>query len=700
MVLVLVLRFGFPATGYSAAIQATFYVAPGGCDDNLGTKAKPFATIDKARQAVLAVKKDMTGDIIVVLRGGVYAIDRPIVFDATDSGANGHDVIYRAAPREVPVVCGGVPISGWQKTRGPLWKAVVPAVRDGQTYFRSLFVDGKRCTPARTPNNDWRFAAGPVEPIDRKNPNPTVLQPRGQPTEATKYGLRYQDEDIKPWPNLDDAIAVVYHAWTASRHHIASVDTANRIVRFHNPSNWPMGWWGKELRYYVENVREALDAPGEFYLDRKTGVLNYYPRPDEDMTKVQVLAPRLEVLLKLEGDSGAGKPVQHLRFEGITFQCTDWVMPRVEMVDGQAAAGLKTATVLARGARHCVFERCNIAHTGGYGLWLEGGCKDNRLVQCHLHDLGAGGIRIGEVDLPGNPEQQTERNEVFNCFIHDGGRVYPAGVGVWIGMSSHNEVLHNEISDLLYTGISVGWSWGYAPSSAHHNAIEYNHIHHLGWGKLSDMGGIYSLGVSPGTTVRNNLIHDVLAFSYGGWGLYTDEGSSDMLWENNIVYRVKDGCFIQNFGRENVVRNNILAFSSLGGQLVRGRDNEPHRSFSFERNIVYYAQGNLFAGNWSNGQYAMDCNCYWNAAGKTPVFPGNLTFKQWQAKGQDVHSMIADPEFIAPDRYDFRLKDDSPALKLGFQPIDTSTIGLVGPAKWIALPKQVRRPKLRLPGDD
>ncbi len=669
---------------------ADFFVAPDGKDTWSGRLAEPkpdgsdgpLASLTAARDAVRGLKANgpLSKPVLVLLRGGKYPVSGPVQFSANDSGTMDAPITYAAYPGEKAILTGGVPITGWRKGAGPLWTAVIPQVKEGRWYFRSLFVDGKRAAPARTPNEGATFPARSLQPMDRKG------NPHTGANAACRLGLRYQDDQIMPWSNLDDAIVVVYHAWTTSRHHIASVDAAHKIVHFTNPSNWPVGWWDKP-RYYVENVHEALDAPGEFYLDRKTGVLSYCPRPGEDMTAVQVVAPRPEMLLQLEGDASHGRPIEHLRIEGIGFEYTDWVMPRNEVVDGQSAMFLKTATVLVRGARDCVVERCEIAHIGGYALRLEHGCKDNRVVQCHMHDLGAGGVLLGEQDLSREAEEQSERNEVSNCFIHDGGRVYHMGAGVWIGQSSYNKVLHNEICDFLNLGVSVGWSWGYAPTTAHHNAVEYNHIHHLGYGQLSDMGGVYTLGVSPGTTVRYNLVHDVLAFTYGGWGLYADEGSTDILWENNVVYRANDGCFHQHYGRDNMIRNNILAFATHA-QIVRTRD-ETHRSFICQRNIVYYTRGEPLDDNFRLGQHQFDYNCYWNAAGRPPIFPGGLSFQQWQAKRQDLHSLVADPEFFDAERFDFRLKRDSPALRLGFQPIDTSEIGLTGPAEWLALPKQV-----------
>jgi hypothetical protein len=626
----------------------------------------------------------------VLIRGGTYRVDEPVVFTPEDSGTQEASITYEAWPGEKPIISGGVPITGWKKeTDGPLWTTVLPKVKDGRWYFRELFVDGRRCAPARSPNEGTFRAAGPGVAYTDRN------KARRDP--QTKISIFYQGDDLQQWPDRDDAVVVVYHSWTTSRHRIKSLDTEKRLVEFTARSGWPMGWWEKNQRYYVEGIRAALDAPGEFHLDRRTGVLSYYPRPGEDMTTAEAIAPKPQVLLRLDGDPASGKFIDHFHFKGLTFAHTGWVMPEAATVDGQAAASLEDATVFARGARSCTFDSCEVAHTGGYGLWLENGCKDNRIVQCHLHDLGAGGIRLGHTSLPSEPQQQAERNEIYNCFIHDGGNVYHAGIGVWIGRSSHNKVHHNDICDFFYTGVSVGWSWGYAPSTAHHNAIEFNHIHHLGWGQLSDMGGIYCLGLSPGTRLCSNVIHDVLSYSYGGWGLYTDEGSTDILMENNVVYRVKDGAFHQHYGRENIVRNNVLAMSATFGQIRRSRQEE-HSSFTVERNIIYCHPAQPLGGGWSNNKYTLRNNLYFRPDGELQ-FPGDVTFAQWQEQGHDAGSIVADPKFVNVEALDFRLQPDSPALKLGFQPIDTSTVGLVGRPEWVELPRKVKRPELKLPGE-
>lgn len=690
--------------GGASAAETLLYVSPQGNDAWSGALAEPNAqktdgpleTPTAARDAVRRERRNGQGKrpIRVLLRSGVYRLDGPIRFGPEDSATAEAPVTFAAYPGEKPILSGGRPIRGWRQGDGGLWTVTIPEVKQGQWYFRQLFVNGRRATPARTPNQGEFKPAGPLRPLGDRN------AARGDP--ETKLGFKFRDDDLKSWSGLDDALVVYYHSWTTSRHLIRSLDPQRHEVRFRNTSAWPIGWWGDRERYYVEAIREALDEPGEFYLDRSTGVLTYYPRPGEDMATAEFIGPVARDLLRIEGDADAAKPVEHLRFEGLSFQHTAWSMPREGTVDGQAAAFLDTAAVFARDATDCQFKRCEIAHTGGYGLWLENGCQRNQIEQCHLHDLGAGGVRLGQTQLPQKPEAQAERNEVVNCFIHDGGHVFHAGVGVWIGRSSHNRVAHNDIGDFYYTGVSVGWSWGYAPSTAHHNVIESNHIHHLGWRQLSDMGGIYCLGVSPGTCLRGNLIHDVMCYptGYGGWGLYTDEGSTGILIENNVVYRTKDGGFHQHYGRDNIVRNNVLALSCGRGQVVRSRD-EPHRSFTFERNIVYYREPPLFGGSWNspNG-FALNHNVYWRVDGEPPRFPGGVDLKAWRAKGRDVDSIVADPRFVAPERYDFRLREDSPARRLGVESIDSGAAGLTGPEQWTRLPKRVERPAFTMPWEE
>jgi parallel beta-helix repeat protein len=211
----------------------------------------------------------------------------------------------------------------------------------------------------------------------------------------------------------------------------------------------------------------------------------------------------------------------------------------------------------------------------------------------------------------------------------------------------------------------------------------------LGWGELCDMGGVYTLGLSEGTIVGNNVIHDVYSFEYGGWGLYTDEGSTGIVMENNLVYNCKDAGFNQHFGKENIIRNNILAFNEKA-QVTLARP-EKHQSFSFVKNVVCFDKGDLFQeryvkGSWLKAITVVDSNCYWDLRTPTPIFYG-LSFGEWQKAGKDQHSIIADPLFVDAKNFDFHFKSLKVARKIGFAPFDYTKAGVYGDQDWKGLAK-------------
>ncbi|PYK57190.1 MAG: hypothetical protein DME21_17915, partial [Verrucomicrobia bacterium] len=305
------------------------------------------------------------------------------------------------------------------------------------------------------------------------------------------------------------------------------------------------------------------------------------------------------------------------------------------------------------------------------------GCQRCQVVANEIYDLGAGGIRVGETARRQEPFEKNFGQIITDNHLHQLGRVFAPAVGVIIFQSGQNHIAHNHIHDLYYTAISVGWNWGYEETPCRENIIESNHLHDVGQGTLSDMGGIYTLGIQKGTVLRNNLIHDVNSYSYGGWGLYTDEGSTSILMENNVVYRCKSAGFHQHYGRDNVLRNNIFAFGKEH-QLMRTREEE-HISFTFTNNIVYFDSGDLLGSNWKNEHYQMDYNLYFDArpdtSADTMKFAG-ASLADWRQRGHDGQSIIADPLFVDPKNCDFRLKPGSPALRLGFKPVDLSEVGV------------------------
>jgi len=657
-----------------AAAQREFYVSPNGNDRHSGSITRPFRTITRARDAVRTFRATMQGfrgPVTVYLREGRYEVDQPITLGPEDGGTAESPAVYSAYRKERPVVSGGRELKGWRRgtmNGREVWRArLLLTPTEGVPTLRQMWAGGRLRGIARHPNKGYLRIAG--VPALR----PETAFDEGQTS------LRFFSGDLPPIEETRGAEAIVMNLWSESHLPITGVDLDSSLLTFGWRSVYRLD---KENPFYLLNLPEILDEPGEWFFDTDHREVIYLPVPGESLEGFAPIIPRLSRVLEITGMPAERRFVEYLQFRGITFSHTGWHLSDAPSTGesprrggfGQAAIGLP-ATVQADGLRHSLFEQCEVTHAGTSGLALKAGCTDNTINQCRFSDLGGGGILIGETKIPEYQDQRTSHNSVINCELGNLGLQYHSAVGIWIGQSPNNRLIHNHIHDLYYSGISIGWTWGYGPSAAGGNLVILNHVHHVGKRAdgdgpiLADMGGIYTLGGQPGTLIRQNFFHDIAARQYGGWGIYYDEGSTRIVSEENIVLRTSHEGFHQHYGKENVFRNNILAYG--GGYQVRRDHEELHTSFAFEQNIVLWDSGSLLTWEDKGWSMVFDRNVYWRTDGRDAM-ADSLDFPRWRLIANDPRSLFADPLFRNPQGADFRFEPGSPALVLGFRPISVA----------------------------
>ena len=649
-----------------------FTLSPDGNDRNPGTRGRPFRTLTRARDAVRNFRRAQPGhrgDVVVTLRGGRYIIGEPLTLTPEDGGRADSRTIYRAQKGESPLISGGVDVPGWRKRSWgggeTIWVAPLPKPTSGRfPLFRQMWVKSQRRLAARHPNHGYLNVASVPD-----------LRPETEWNQG-QSAFRTHPGEIPLGGNPAGGEAVVMTLWSESHLSLVSIERDSSLIRTGEKTIYRLATGDP---YYLLNFAGGFDSPGEFLLDAAGGEILYRPMPGEDPGSFRPVVPVLSQLLVIRGDLENNLFVEHLRFEGITFAHTTWHF-RDELSEegsserqagfGQAAVGLPAA-IQADGMRHVSLVECTVKDAGTYGIALRKGCVANTVERCRITGLGGGGMMIGSTTLPRSESETTSGNTVANCELGNLGLLYHSAVGIWIGQSPNNRIIHNHIHDLYYSGISIGWTWGYGAALAGGNLVAWNHVHDVGRRAdgdgpiLADMGGIYTLGAQRGTEIRRNYFHDIHARNYGGWGIYYDEGSTGIVSEENLVVRTSHEGFHQHYGKENVFRNNILAFGT--GYQVRRDHEEPHTSFAFERNIVFWDAGPFFTREESGWSMVFDRNLYWRTDGNE-LMADSLPFARWQVDAHDPRSRFADPLFRNPTAGDFRLASGSPALSLGIQP--------------------------------
>jgi parallel beta-helix repeat protein len=631
------------------------FVSPKGNDSASGKASWPLATLDAA------LKKAGEGATIH-LDEGIYRISRPI-----EIKASGISIVGAGMGRTF--ISGAKRLPNFKEYAKGIWYIDLSDEGFGFGTTRQLFVNGRRAVLARTPNG--------IECFKTKGGAETIVDTvasRNAPRQGLAVGSI--DLDAEQMKALDGVrksaplglVITLLHKWDVTKRFVWSIDDAKSKIYFAENIQKPWNRVWEVSQFYLEGDRSFLDNAGEYFYDEDEKRIYYIPRDGEDIEDSFAEIPATRQFLKIE-DS------RNISFRDMTFEYSSLPLSWRGLDPSQGAAA-SDASIMISSSKGISFTDCEIAHTGNYGIWFREGCEECEVRSCLIHDLGIGGVKIGSMNLS---DPLTRNVTVDNCIIRDGCHDIECGEGVIIFHSSDNKITHNEICDFYYTGVSVGWVWGYTPSPAKRNSIEYNHIHHIGWGLLSDMAAVYTLGLSEGTVVSHNVIHDILSYGYGGWGLYTDEGSTGITMEDNLVYRCKSGGFHQHYGENNIIRNNIF-INQYQAQLEATRV-EDHNSFDFVSNIVCYTGGAMWGHSWNKVHFTADKNLYWHFGGEVSF--NGLTLKQWRdSTGKDLHSIIADPKFVNISTGDFRMRNSKALRRIGFKQFNWTEAGVYGSESW------------------
>ena len=577
-------------------LAGEIWISPKGSDFNDGTRQSPKATLTSALRQAREWRRTednrIQGGITIYMEGGTYAFHEPVFIRPEDSGTKESPTVIRSVGDEKVILSGGISINGWKK-QGKVWVADVPAFNGRPLDFRQLWVNGKKAVRARDVEDFEKMNR--ICSVDEKNEILYVPAVSIRRLIDNKGNLKAKYAEM-----------VLHQMWCVANLRIRSVEVQgdSAAIRFHQPESriqfehpWPRPMVttdGHNSAFYLTNARELLDVPGEWYHDIDARKVYYYPREGEKMQEAEVIVPAVETLVRVEGT--LDRPVCHIRFEKITFSYTTWMRPsekghvplqagmyltdgyRIDPkmqrnylnhpLDNQGWLGRPAAAVRVVAARQIDFKRCRFEHLGSTGLDYEEAVQGGVVRGCLFRDIAGNGLLVGsfspaahETHLPYDPADRREvctQQQINNCYFTEIGNEDWGCLAIAAGYVGDVNIEHNEISEVPYSGISLGWGWTQTVNCMRNNRVHANLIHHYAK-HMYDVAGIYTLGSQPKSYVTENCVHSIYKPGYvhdpNHWFyLYTDEGSSFITVRDNWTEGEK---YLQNAnGPGNVWENN------------------------------------------------------------------------------------------------------------------------------------------------
>ena len=577
-------------------LAGEIWISPKGSDFNDGTCQSPKATLTSALRQAREWRRTednrIQGGITIYMEGGTYAFHEPVFIRPEDSGTKESPTIIRSVGDEKVILSGGISIKGWKK-QGKVWVADVPVFNGRPLDFRQLWVNGKKAVRARDVEDFEKMNR--ICSVDEKNEILYVPAVSIRRLIDNKGNLKAKYAEM-----------VLHQMWCVANLRIRSVEVQgdSAAIRFHQPESriqfehpWPRPMVttdGHNSAFYLTNARELQDVPGEWYHDIDARKVYYYLREGEKMQEAEVIVPAVETLVRVEGT--LDRPVCHIRFEKITFSYTTWMRPsekghvplqagmyltdgyRIDPkmqrnylnhpLDNQGWLGRPAAAVRVVAARQIDFERCRFEHLGSTGLDYEEAVQGGVVRGCLFRDIAGNGLLVGsfspaahETHLPYDPADRREvctQQQINNCYFTEIGNEDWGCLAIAAGYVGDVNIEHNEISEVPYSGISLGWGWTQTVNCMRNNRVHANLIHHYAK-HMYDVAGIYTLGSQPKSYVTENCVHSIYKPGYvhdpNHWFyLYTDEGSSFITVRDNWTEGEK---YLQNAnGPGNVWENN------------------------------------------------------------------------------------------------------------------------------------------------